>query len=149
MANTHKRLKGRCTSVNAYYSITICCDFRKPLFANFLCARLIASELIKFSKNNSLNTICYVIMPDHIHWILQLNSSLDLSNLVRNFKNITTYRLNKHSGTHGRIWQSNYYDHKIRKCKGDLASNATKGFIKNQRFIILIPLFDKGSHRFY
>ena len=131
MANTHKRLKGRCTSVNTYYSITICCDFRKPLFANFLCARLIASELIKFSKNNSLNTICYVIMPDHIHWILQLNSSLDLSNLVRNFKNITTYRLNKHSGTHGRIWQSNYYDHKIRN---------NEDLIGQARYIVANPL---------
>tara|TARA_B110000211_G_scaffold93247_1_gene108707 strand:+ start:991 stop:1458 length:468 start_codon:yes stop_codon:yes gene_type:complete len=131
MANTRKRLKGRCTSVNAYYSITICCDFRKPIFANFLCARLIASELIKFSKNNSLNTICYVIMPDHIHWLLQLNSNPDLSSLIRKFKNITTYRLNKQNGTEGKVWQSNYYDHKVRD---------GEDIINQARYIVANPL---------
>ncbi|BED87980.1 hypothetical protein PspMM1_04480 [Pseudoalteromonas sp. MM1] len=50
MANTHKRLKGRCPTINAFYSITLCCDFRKPLFANYLNARLIARELVLFSK---------------------------------------------------------------------------------------------------
>ena len=70
-------------------------------------------------------------MPDHIHWILQLNSTLDLSNLVRSFKNITTYRLNKHSGARGRIWQSNYYDHKIRN---------NEDLIGQARYIVANPL---------
>ena len=131
MVNTQKRLKGRCPTINAFYSITLCCDFRKPLFANYLNARLIARELVLFSKSNSLNTICFVIMPDHIHWLLQLNSSPELSNLVRKFKNITTYRFNKYNGTDGKIWQSNYYDHKIRDDE-DLIAQA--------RYIVANPL---------
>ncbi|WP_249330716.1 transposase [Pseudoalteromonas sp. S3178] len=86
MANTHKRLKGRCPTINTFYTVTLCCDSRKPLFVNYLNARLIARELALFSKSNSLNTICYVIMPVHIHWLLQLNSDSNLSNLIRNLK---------------------------------------------------------------
>ena len=131
MANTHKRLKGRCPTINTFYTVTLCCEFRKPLFANYLNARLIARELALFSKSNSLNTICYVIMPDHIHWLLQLNSDSNLSNLIRKFKNITTYKLNKLYGAKGKIWQSNYYDHKIRS-NDDLICQA--------RYIVANPL---------
>ncbi|MBH0066679.1 transposase [Pseudoalteromonas sp. NZS100] len=131
MANTHKRLKGRCPTINAFYSITLCCYCRKPLLANYLNARLISKELALFSKNNSLSTICYVIMPDHIHWLLQLNSNPDLSNLIRKFKNITTYRLNKQNGTEGKVWQSNYYDHKVRD---------GEDIINQARYIVANPL---------
>ncbi|WP_268796283.1 REP-associated tyrosine transposase [Pseudoalteromonas sp. P1-7a] len=82
-------------------------------------------------KSNSHNTICFVIMPDHIRWLFQLNRSSELSNLVRKFKNITTYRFNKHNGTNGKIWQTNYYDHKIR---GD------EDLIAQARYIVANPL---------
>ena len=114
MVNTHKRLKGRCPTSNAFFSITLCCDHRKPLFSNFVNARLITKELFLFSKSNSINTICYVVMPDHVHWLFQLSSTANLSNLIRKFKNITTHKLNKQNSTNGKIWQSNYYDHKVR-----------------------------------
>ena len=70
-------------------------------------------------------------MPDHIHWLLQLNSNPDLSSLIRKFKNITTYRLNKQNGTEGKVWQSNYYDHKVRD---------GEDIINQARYIVANPL---------
>lgn len=131
MVNTHKRLKGRCPTSNAFFSITLCCDHRKPLFSNFVNARLVTKELYFFSKNNSINTICYVVMPDHVHWLLQLGNTPNLSNLIRKFKNITTYKLNQQNCTHGKIWQSNYYDHKVRD---------EKDLITQARYIAANPL---------
>ncbi|MBW4967877.1 transposase [Pseudoalteromonas sp. CR1] len=131
MVNTHKRLKGRCPTINAFYSITLCCDHRKPLFSNYVNARLITKELFLFSKSNSINTICYVVMPDHVHWFFQLSGTANLSGVVRKFKNITTHNLNKQNSTSGKIWQSNYYDHQVRD-ERDLIAQA--------RYIVANPL---------
>jgi REP element-mobilizing transposase RayT len=51
-----------------------------------------------------------VIMPDHLHLLVILGESSELSALVRSFKGRLTPRLREH----GLRWQAGYYDHRVR-----------------------------------
>ena len=46
-------------------------------------------------------------MPDHLHMLIGIEADTDLSNLIRDFKRITSRR--------GHIaWQRNFFDHRLR-----------------------------------
>ena len=113
MFNSYKRRKGRCSNINSYYAITICSYNKEPIFNDVANARLISRMLFDFSAENNLMTICYVVMPDHLHWIFQLKGVEELSRLVGKFKSITTFQYNRLNNCNGAIWQGNFYDHSI------------------------------------
>ena len=67
----------------------------------------------------------FVVMPDHIHFILWLDGTrgkgLALGNIVGTYKSITTVLWLKHLKSIGkdmqypcRIWQDDYYEHVVR-----------------------------------
>ena len=58
---------------------------------------------------NKTSTLALVIMPNHIHWLLQLNQKQSLSKLVHGIKSISARTAGKP------IWQAGYYDHAIRQ----------------------------------
>ncbi|MDP3677467.1 MAG: transposase [Methylotenera sp.] len=101
--------KGRYTQENQIYHITTATLNRAPIFADIKTARLIINILKKSDELNKTNTLAFVIMPDHIHWLFQLNQSHTLSKLVQSIKSISARALGKP------IWQTGYYDHAIRK----------------------------------
>lgn len=49
----------------------------------------------------------FLLMPDHLHMIAAFPRELHLSEVVRNWKRLTTRRT-------GVCWQKNYFDHRIR-----------------------------------
>jgi len=59
----------------------------------------------------------FVIMPNHIHGIIQLQASggRALSEIIQNFKTSAARRINQlRSGKYLPVWQRNYYEHIIR-----------------------------------
>ncbi|CAM3112714.1 Transposase IS200-like domain-containing protein [Pseudoalteromonas distincta] len=79
---------------------------------------------------NKVNTICYTLMPDHLHWLFQLKD-LPLNDVVRQYKSITTVNINKFNCSNGKIWQQNYFEHQLR---------AEDDLINQARYIIANPL---------
>tara|TARA_Y100000780_G_C13488973_1_gene341507 strand:- start:107 stop:571 length:465 start_codon:yes stop_codon:yes gene_type:complete len=128
MVSSTKLLKGRCSSANKYYSVTICCVQRADLFENFENACMAARAIFYMQKN--VNTICYTVMSDHLHWLFQVKA-LSLSEVVRQFKSLTTVKINALSGDKGPIWQQNYFDHQIRN---------ERDLIIQARYIVANPL---------
>ena len=53
------------------------------------------------------DTLGFVVMPDHIHWLFVLREGA-LSDAVAAVKSVSAHRLGR------RIWQSGYYDHAVR-----------------------------------
>ncbi|WP_149980580.1 REP-associated tyrosine transposase [Pseudoalteromonas rhizosphaerae] len=131
MVDTSKRTKGRCSIINHYYSVTICTENRMQLFCDFDSSCLIMRELHYFSHSGNLKTICFSLMPDHLHWLFQLRDTDDLSKVIGQFKSITTIKLNRYLLSSGKIWQANFYDHKLRSDE-DLLNQA--------RYIVANPL---------
>ena len=63
-------------------------------------------------KSDSLSqtqTLALVVMPDHLHWLFQLNNKLSLPKLLQSIKSVSAHTIGKP------IWQPGYYDHAIRK----------------------------------
>ena len=59
----------------------------------------------------------FVVMPNHIHGILQINESeiTSLSTVIQNFKSLSTRRINNVRKSPGQsVWQRNYYERIIR-----------------------------------
>lgn len=59
------------------------------------------------------HSLAYVVMPDHIHWLVELRA-FSLDYIMQRFKSSSALRINRMSGRSGRFWQSSYHDHAIR-----------------------------------
>ncbi len=110
------------SSAGAYF-VTICLQNRMPLFKNSDASEIIKVWLKKIEENNPIITVdCYVIMPDHIHFILFIRKSgvVNLSDLICWFKTMTTneyikgVKENRLDPFEKRLWQRGYYEHIIR-----------------------------------
>ncbi len=54
-------------------------------------------------------------MPDHLHWLFQLNEGCLLSRVMKTLKARSAIAINRYRGQGGSIWQRAYYDHALRK----------------------------------
>ena len=142
------RLKDYDYSQNGCYFITICTHKRQDLFGEIvgatLCGRpngpdkMIETWLGKLEDKFSDIKICeYIIMPDHVHFILSKtgdHTGSPLRDIVGWFKTMTTneYIRNVKNGDYPpfceKLWQRNYYEHIIRN---DEDYAATVGYIQN------------------
>jgi putative transposase len=117
--------KGRYSQDNQIYHITTTTLNRAPIFKDFLTARLIITILKKSDALNHTNTLAFVVMPDHIHWLFQLNHKQTLPKVMQNIKSTSAHAIGYP------IWQPGYYDHAIRQDE-DIVSIA--------RYIIANPI---------
>ena len=56
-----------------------------------------------------------MIMPDHIHAVIQLYQDQTLPKVMGSLKTFTARQINKQLGEHSTVWHKGYYDHGIRK----------------------------------
>ena len=124
-------LKGRVSLAYHAYHVTICTHNRALLFADFTDGRLVVAEMRKLHEEGIVNSLAWVIMPDHLHWLFQLGEKMTLSEAMKHFKARSAQALNRHHGQHGVIWQKGYYDHALR-CEEDIQAVA--------RYIVANPL---------
>ena len=116
------RLKDYDYKENGYYFVTIISSYRQNLL---LGKEILIKDQLNdlISKVSGLSVDYFVVMPNHIHLILILeSSSLPLGEIVRRFK----ARVAKETGE--KIWQPNYYEHVIRN---ETALNKIREYIIN------------------
>jgi len=56
----------------------------------------------------------YVIMPNHVHALVQVHTRSQLSEIVQAWKSISAKAINKARNVTGRVWQPEYFDHIVR-----------------------------------
>ena len=112
----HRQLrKGRHSMPCAYYSLTLSTFNRKSLLANSEVASIIFESFDWLEMNGRLNWFCVIVMPDHVHTVIQLGNNRPLASVVKSFKNFTARQINTCLGRSGSLWQSAYYEHGIRR----------------------------------
>ena len=116
---------GRFSQPNQIYHSTFSTKNREPIFNSFANARLVIHALKQSDELQHTNTLAFVVMPDHIHWLFALGNKHQLRNVVKIIKSKATIQIGKP------IWQAGYYDHAIRKDE-DIANIA--------RYIIANPV---------
>ena len=115
MYNHAKDLRsGRYSQFGRPYLITTVTDNRDPIFQDFNIARMMIRELHACCDQLHIESLAWVLMPDHLHWLFLLNHSL-LSEVLIRVKGRSAYAINRYRGGHARVWQKGFHDHAIRK----------------------------------
>ncbi len=115
---------GRHSMVGQVYHITTVTRNRAPIFHDLLAGRVVVRELMAHDAAGFTHTLCFMVMPDHLHWLFALQTGT-LGETMQRVKGRTARVLG------GRIWQPNYHDHALRH-EEDLQATA--------RYIVANPL---------
>lgn len=107
--------KGRISRQGQVYHITTTTHGRRPLFRDIYCARTAIKELRRLHEQNVVSSLAWVLMPDHLHWLIQLNGPICLSAVVKVFKGRSARQLGLRAGTGGAVWQPGFHDHALRR----------------------------------
>ena len=101
--------RGRSSQAGQIYHIIITTLDRQPIFNELAAARTLVTQLRQAETDEFAQTLAFVIMPDHLHWLMQLDKQQNLSSVVRGIKAKTSHQVGR------AIWQSGFYDHALRK----------------------------------
>jgi putative transposase len=99
---------GRVSIPNQVYAITTVTRRRSPFFSDLAAARKLVGVLQEQAELQRATTLAYVVMPDHLHWLMQLSPGHDLSAVVRAVKSVSSRRIGR------AVWQRGFHDHALR-----------------------------------
>jgi putative transposase len=104
-----RRLRtGRTSIPGQVYLVTTVTRERETVFEDLPAARQTIRSLMKSDARGHATTLAFVLMPDHLHWMLQLGNSLSLSRVVQQMKSFSAHA----AGT--ALWQPGFHDHALR-----------------------------------
>ncbi|MNT62412.1 Transposase IS200 like protein [compost metagenome] len=69
----------------------------------------------RLQEQNLLHSIAWVLMPDHLHWLLQLNGPVAISTAVKVLKGRSSRQLGHFLPASQPIWQKGFHDHALRR----------------------------------
>ncbi|WP_433740180.1 REP-associated tyrosine transposase [Pseudomonas putida] len=122
--------KGRYSESGRIYLITAVTHERQPVFSDWRSARLLVEQLREADETEIVTSMAWVVMPDHLHWLLQLQQG-SLAELMCRIKSRSSRSINLMQGVQHRLWQRGYHDRALRRDE-DLKATA--------RYIIMNPL---------
>ncbi len=83
-------------------------------FYDHQAAHTMTSALWRGDKEGLYQLHAYVVMPDHVHFIIKPLSDITLSKIMHQLKGSTAFQINKLLKRSGKFWQSECFDHLIR-----------------------------------
>ena len=106
---------GRVSEPGLVYLITTATQQRQAFFSDFSVARRVTRVLSECDAAGSSATLAFVLMPDHLHWLIELRAN-DLSSVVRRFKSVSARSVNVWRNTPGaQLWQPGFHDRALRR----------------------------------
>ena len=91
-----------------HWFITICCTSRgENQLANASTFRILAESLRFREARGDLKVAILTAMPDHLHFICQINHYRGMSKMIKDLKGYI-------AKTEGVRWQEGYFDHRLR-----------------------------------
>ena len=78
--------------------------------------RIVVDGLRWQDEARRTSTLAFVVMPDHVHWLVVLGACAALPGVMSAVKGSTAWRINSARGANGeRVWQAGYFDHAVRR----------------------------------
>ncbi|WP_278940126.1 REP-associated tyrosine transposase [Pseudomonas helleri] len=127
---SHRLRHGRFSEPNRIYLLTANTLNREPVFHDWRVGRLVVEQLRSAQEQGFVDSLAWVVMPDHFHWLVVLQRS-SLDQLMCRTKSLSTRAINQATGRTGSRWQQGYHDHALRN-EEDLKRMA--------RYVIANPL---------
>ena len=112
--------KGRYSETGRIYLLTTKTFQRRPLFLDVLLGRMVVHAMRFQEAENRVESLAFVLMPDHLHWLVALQDQLSLSEVMKSVKNYSSRKIGnflRESGEVGdtQVWQDGYHDHAVRE----------------------------------
>jgi len=113
---------GRWSQQGHVYHVTTATRYRHRHFDDFLSARIVVNCLRQQATLGNAHTLAFVVMPDHLHWLLQLQGNVSLSALLSYVKSQSARLINRQRPQPERFeWQAGFHDHAVRREENLLA----------------------------
>jgi REP element-mobilizing transposase RayT len=126
-----RRLRiGRCSERDRIYLLTTNTLDREPLFADFALGRLVAHQFRRAQELGLANSLAWVVMPDHFHWLIELKNG-SLGELMQRTKSFSTKAVSRVAGRKAGLWQQGFHDRALRK---------EEDLVKLARYVVANPL---------
>ena len=114
---------GRYSGSGQVYLVTTVTAQRWPFFSDFNVARCVVGEMRRVNDAGYVNSMAWVLMPDHLHWLFQLGENCTLAQVMQNFKGRSSLavKLLAEKQAVGQavmpesIWQRAYHDRALRQ----------------------------------
>jgi len=107
--------KGRVSLDNQIYHVTAATCLRQSFFADLMTGRIVVREIMRTVRYGYTDTLAFVVMPDHVHWLFSLTDAKSLASVVGAVKRHSAREINKQRHTHPTtIWQRGFHDHALR-----------------------------------
>ena len=113
------------------YHVTTTTLGRRPLFADYRVACIAARSLSDRVIWRDAKLLCWSLMPDHWHALIQLCDGGSISAVVNRVKSISARAINRHLRTEGGIWARAFHDHALR---------ADEDLVSTARYILANPI---------
>ncbi|MFV3367845.1 REP-associated tyrosine transposase [Pseudomonas sp. NY15435] len=127
----HALRKGRSSIPGYVYLLTTTTEQRVPLFADFKTACVASSTFTRSSVIGRNRLLAWVLMPDHVHWLLELGEGEDLAKSVGRMKAVSARQIRRSVGWEGAVWTRAFHDRTLRR-EEDLVAVA--------RYVVSNPL---------
>lgn len=107
--------RGRRNEPGRCYMVTTVTAGRVPVFKDLFAGRMVVREMMRLQEEGSVESLAWVVMPDHLHWLLVLAENSALSKVVQQLKGRSAHGVNHYLGRGGSLWQKAFHDHAVRK----------------------------------
>ncbi|MBO9740188.1 transposase [Xanthomonas axonopodis pv. begoniae] len=111
----HRALRrGRRSLENCCYLLTVTTCQRRRVFDDFELASSACRAFIAALPPDA-TLLAWVLMPDHVHWLVQLGDMTPLARTVSCMKAASTRAVNRQREMPGAVWARAYHDCGLRK----------------------------------
>jgi REP element-mobilizing transposase RayT len=114
--------KGRYSQNNQIYLVTTVTYQRKKIFSDFYLGRIVVKKMQQQHEAGLVNSLAFVLMPDHLHWLFSLQNDCTLAKVMQLVKGGSAYQIQKVQRERGDnlnlkqiLWQDGYYDRALRQ----------------------------------
>ena len=105
---------GRVSLSGQHYLITTVCHRRDHRFLAGSAASAVAAKLLEPGLWEESRLLCWVLMPDHLHMLIELGECRSLSALMQRVKCVTARSANQAGGRSGSVWMPGFHDRALR-----------------------------------
>ena len=125
---SHRLRRGRVSETGRVYHVRFSIRQGSPLIHALPLARHVINALRSVSP--AAVTLCFVVMPDHVHWLFELEDD-DLSSIVQKVKSCASRAIRSEPDQHSFDWRSGFFDRALRR---------DEELLPTARYIVANPL---------
>ncbi|WP_045122345.1 REP-associated tyrosine transposase [Pseudomonas fluorescens] len=130
LSASHRLRFGRYDEPNRIYLLTANTLYREPVFRDFALGRLVVAQFRSAQKQGFADSLAWVVMPDHFHWLIDLKRG-SLSDLMQRTKSLSARAVNLAAKREGSLWQQGFHDRALRR---------EEDLVKIARYVVANPL---------